>query len=115
MRAWPCQRTTVAGISLPSATISTAGWSPSSRAPSTTVRRTSRSVLASSRNAMCCDQGSPTISAQAGAGRLVEDRPAGHGVDPDGVDAEGAHQGEVVGHLAEGRELPPRASGANVP
>ena len=44
----------------------------------------------------------PDHHPQAGAGRLVEDRPAGHGVDPHGVDAEGAHPGEVVGHLTRG-------------
>ncbi len=53
----------------------------------------------------------PDHEAQPDPGGLVEDGPAGHGVDPGGVDAERAHLGEVLGHLPEAGELVPPGVG----
>ncbi len=106
MRSRPCQRTMLGGISLPSANISTAGWSPSSRTlVEQLVFDLRGGASRSSRNAMCCDQGSPTMTRSPWRERRIEQVAARRRVHAHGVDAELRHEAEVFCDLLEWREL----------
>ena len=62
MRAWPCQRTTDGGISLPTANINTAGCDRQGRTVEAICSRMPRVSRRSPRNATCCVHGTPTMT-----------------------------------------------------
>ena len=69
----------------------------------------------SSRNATCCDHGSPTITRRPCARGFVEQVAPRRRVGADRVDAEGRHQPEVLGDLLRAGELVPVGVGRERP
>ena len=76
----------------------------SARTPAITASRICCWVAGLSRNATCCDHGSPTSSFKPGLLGRVEQPQRRDGKDPDGVDAGFGHQREIgIDHRAFGK------------